>query len=59
MKNFDMEVVIYVNDSRVLIGLLLTHEALHRRNISAFGHTTLNSCIAFVPGLDHIKAQDS
>lgn len=47
MKNFDMEVVIYVNDSRVLIGLLLTHEALHRRNISAFGHTTLNSCIAF------------
>ena len=47
MKNFDMEIIIYVNDSRILIGLLLTHEALHRRNISAFGHTTLNSTIAF------------
>ena len=50
MKNFDMEVVLYVNESRILVGLLLTHEALHKRNITAFGHTTLNSTIAYGMG---------
>ena len=47
MKNYDIEVVIAVFETRVVVGLALTNEALHRRNISVFGHTTLNSTIAY------------
>ena len=47
MKDYDMEVLVDINDNRVVIGIALTAESLHRRNITHFGPTTLQSTIAY------------
>ncbi len=46
MKNFDMEVLVNVNNDDATIGINLTEESLHKRNIIHFGPTTLRSTLA-------------
>lgn len=47
MKEFDIEVMLYIEDSDVRVGLALTKQSLHRRNTTAFGPTTLRPTIAY------------
>ncbi|XP_072027214.1 tRNA (guanine(6)-N(2))-methyltransferase THUMP3-like [Amphiura filiformis] len=47
MKDFDMEISVDINDTKVVLGINLTSESLHRRNITHFGPTTLQSTIAY------------
>lgn len=47
MTNYDIEVVLSVDDTEVAVGLALTKQSLHRRNIVSFGPTTLRPTIAF------------
>ncbi|KAL5014759.1 hypothetical protein ScPMuIL_009029 [Solemya velum] len=47
MTNFDIEVVLSVEGTEVTVGLALTKQSLHRRNIISFGPTTLRPTIAF------------
>ncbi|XP_071808944.1 tRNA (guanine(6)-N(2))-methyltransferase THUMP3-like isoform X1 [Asterias amurensis] len=46
MKKFDMEVLVNVNNDDATIGINLTEESLHKRNIIHFGPTTLRSTLA-------------
>lgn len=36
-----------IHDSEVIVGIALTEESLHRRNITHFGPTTLRSTLAY------------
>ncbi|XP_054990795.1 tRNA (guanine(6)-N2)-methyltransferase THUMP3 [Sorex araneus] len=47
MTNFDVEVLLNIHDSEVIVGIALTEESLHRRNITHFGPTTLRSTLAY------------
>ncbi len=47
MKDFDLEILVDVNDTQVVLGIALTSKSLHRRNITHFGPTTLQSTIAY------------
>ncbi|KAJ8258585.1 hypothetical protein COCON_G00175970 [Conger conger] len=47
MTKFDIEVLLNIHDSEVVIGIALTEESLHRRNITHFGPTTLRSTLAY------------
>lgn len=47
LKNYDVEVVLIIDDNRVSICLSLTDEALFRRNITHFGPTTMRATIAY------------
>ncbi|XP_029412939.1 THUMP domain-containing protein 3 [Nannospalax galili] len=47
MTNFDVEVLLNIHDNEVIIGIALTEESLHRRNITHFGPTTLRSTLAY------------
>ena len=47
LKNFDVEVVLTVEDKHVYVALALTRESLHKRNIAHFGPTTLRPTIAY------------
>ncbi|XP_012781387.1 tRNA (guanine(6)-N2)-methyltransferase THUMP3 isoform X2 [Ochotona princeps] len=47
MTNFDVEVLLNIHDSEVVVGIALTEESLHRRNITHFGPTTLRSTLAY------------
>lgn len=47
MKEFDFEVMLYIDGSDVKVGLALTKHSLHRRNTTAFGPTTLRPTIAY------------
>lgn len=47
MTNFDVEVLLNIHDSDVIVGIALTEESLHRRNITHFGPTTLRSTLAY------------
>lgn len=47
MKNFDIEVMLNIEDEEVTVGIGLTRESLHRRNIGHFGPTTLRPTIAY------------
>ncbi|TRY72966.1 hypothetical protein DNTS_003526 [Danionella cerebrum] len=47
MTKFDVEVLLDIHDSEVVIAIALTVESLHRRNITHFGPTTLRSTLAY------------
>ncbi|KAG7478008.1 hypothetical protein MATL_G00075900 [Megalops atlanticus] len=47
MTKFDIEVLLNIHNSEVVIGIALTEESLHRRNITHFGPTTLRSTLAY------------
>ncbi|XP_061688827.1 THUMP domain-containing protein 3 [Syngnathoides biaculeatus] len=47
MTKFDIEVLLNIHNSEVVIGIALTEESLHRRNISHFGPTTLRSTLCY------------
>ncbi|XP_038068289.1 THUMP domain-containing protein 3-like isoform X2 [Patiria miniata] len=46
MKEFEMEVLVNVNNNDATIGINLTAESMHKRNIVHFGPTTLRSTLA-------------
>ncbi|CAH2312144.1 THUMP domain-containing 3 [Pelobates cultripes] len=47
MTNFDIEVLLNISYNEVVVGIALTEESLHRRNITHFGPTTLRSTLAY------------
>lgn len=47
LENFDIEVVLNIDDDNVRACVALTTESLHRRDISNFGPTTLRPTIAY------------
>ncbi|XP_068013842.1 tRNA (guanine(6)-N2)-methyltransferase THUMP3 [Melanerpes formicivorus] len=47
MTDFDVEVLLNIHNSEVVVGIALTEESLHRRNITHFGPTTLRSTLAY------------
>ncbi|XP_060925542.1 THUMP domain-containing protein 3 [Limanda limanda] len=47
MTKFDIEVLLNINKEEMVIGIALTEESLHRRNISHFGPTTLRSTLCY------------
>ncbi|KAJ8301081.1 hypothetical protein KUTeg_020068 [Tegillarca granosa] len=47
MKNFDIEVVLNIDENDVRVCLALTKESLHKRNLVSFGITTLRPTIAY------------
>ncbi|XP_023646793.1 tRNA (guanine(6)-N2)-methyltransferase THUMP3 [Paramormyrops kingsleyae] len=47
MTKFDIEVLLNIHNSEVVVGIALTEESLHRRNITHFGPTTLRSTLAY------------
>ena len=47
LENFDLEVLLNIVDSHVVVGISLTKESLFRRNIVNFGPTTLRSTLAY------------
>ncbi|XP_062964513.1 tRNA (guanine(6)-N2)-methyltransferase THUMP3-like [Cynocephalus volans] len=47
MTNFDVEVLLNIHDNEVIVGIALTEESLHRRNVTHFGPTTLRSTLAY------------
>ncbi|XP_063797337.1 tRNA (guanine(6)-N2)-methyltransferase THUMP3 [Pseudophryne corroboree] len=47
MTNFDVEVLLNISYNEMLVGIALTEESLHRRNITHFGPTTLRSTLAY------------
>lgn len=47
MTKFDIEVLLNIHNIEVVIGIALTEESLHRRNISHFGPTTLRSTLCY------------
>ncbi|XP_070815755.1 tRNA (guanine(6)-N2)-methyltransferase THUMP3 [Chaetodon trifascialis] len=47
MTKFDVEVLLNIHNEEVVIGIALTEESLHRRNISHFGPTTLRSTLCY------------
>uniref|UniRef100_UPI00358E40D5 tRNA (guanine(6)-N2)-methyltransferase THUMP3 isoform X2 n=1 Tax=Myxine glutinosa TaxID=7769 RepID=UPI00358E40D5 len=47
MKNFDIEILLNIRDKEMCVGIALTEESLHRRNITHFGPTTLRSTLAY------------
>nr|XP_061788728.1 tRNA (guanine(6)-N2)-methyltransferase THUMP3-like [Nerophis lumbriciformis] len=47
MTKFDVEVLLNIHDVEIVVGIALTEESLHRRNISHFGPTTLRSTLCY------------
>ena len=47
MKNFNIEVMLNIEDEEVTVCIGLTRESLHRRNIGNFGPTTLRPTLAY------------
>ncbi|KAM9326928.1 tRNA (guanine(6)-N(2))-methyltransferase THUMP3 [Gastrophryne carolinensis] len=47
MTKFDVEVLLNISNNEMLVGIALTEESLHRRNITHFGPTTLRSTLAY------------
>ncbi|KAG7219257.1 hypothetical protein INR49_019205 [Caranx melampygus] len=47
MTKFDVEVLLNIHNEEVVVGIALTEESLHRRNISHFGPTTLRSTLCY------------
>ncbi|NWU93330.1 THUM3 protein, partial [Upupa epops] len=47
MTDFDVEVLLNIHNNEVVVGIALTEESLHRRNITHFGPTTLRSTLAY------------
>ncbi|XP_052779120.1 tRNA (guanine(6)-N2)-methyltransferase THUMP3-like [Mya arenaria] len=46
MTEFDMEVILAIDDHEVTVSMGLTKESLHRRDITSFGPTTLRPTVA-------------
>ena len=46
LSNYDIEVILCIEDRNVRIGISLTGQSLHRRHITHFGKTTLRPTIA-------------
>ncbi|XP_062328850.1 THUMP domain-containing protein 3 isoform X2 [Osmerus eperlanus] len=47
MTKFDVEVLLNIHKVEVVVGIALTEESLHRRNITHFGPTTLRSTLCY------------
>lgn len=47
MTKFDVEVLLNIHNVEVVVGIALTEESLHRRNITHFGPTTLRSTLCY------------
>lgn len=47
MENFDMEVLLNIRNDTMLVMVALNRESLFKRNVSAFGPTTLRSTICY------------
>lgn len=47
MTKFDIEVLLNIHNNELVVGIALTEESLHRRNISHFGPTTLRSTLCY------------
>ncbi|XP_046705375.1 THUMP domain-containing protein 3 [Silurus meridionalis] len=47
MTKFDVEVLLNIHNNEMVVGIALTEESLHRRNITHFGPTTLRSTLAY------------
>ncbi|XP_063071401.1 THUMP domain-containing protein 3 [Engraulis encrasicolus] len=47
MTKFDVEVLLNIHYNEMVVGIALTEESLHRRNITHFGPTTLRSTLAY------------
>lgn len=47
LSNADIEVLLYIADDNVVVGLALTRKSLGKRNIQHFGPTTLKSSLAY------------
>jgi len=47
LSNYDIEVVLWIEDRDVRVGISLTTQSLHRRHITHFGRTTLRPTIAY------------
>ncbi|RVE73328.1 hypothetical protein OJAV_G00049110 [Oryzias javanicus] len=47
MTKFDIEVLLNIHGEEMVVGIALTEESLHRRNISHFGPTTLRSTLCY------------
>ncbi|XP_072328194.1 tRNA (guanine(6)-N2)-methyltransferase THUMP3 isoform X3 [Scyliorhinus torazame] len=47
MTKFDVEILLNIHENEVVIGIALTEESLHKRNITHFGPTTLRSTLAY------------
>ncbi|XP_062854198.1 THUMP domain-containing protein 3 [Trichomycterus rosablanca] len=47
MTKFDVEVLLNIHNNELVVGIALTEESLHRRNITHFGPTTLRSTLAY------------
>ncbi|XP_053325782.1 tRNA (guanine(6)-N2)-methyltransferase THUMP3 [Spea bombifrons] len=47
MTKFDIEVLLNISYNEMVVGIALTEESLHRRNITHFGPTTLRSTLAY------------
>lgn len=46
LNNYDIEVVLCIEDRDIRVGISLTNQSLHRRHITHFGKTTLRPTIA-------------
>lgn len=51
LENFDLEALLNIVDTHVVVGISLTKESLFRRNIVNFGPTTLRSTLAYCMAL--------
>ncbi|XP_059152258.1 uncharacterized protein LOC131938288 [Physella acuta] len=59
LKNFDIEVILNIDNEQVTVSLALTKNSLHMRNLVAFGPTTLRATICYnMLRLCHIKNGD-
>lgn len=47
LKNSDIDVLLALDDSNILIGVALTRKSKHRRNLTYFGPTSLRATIAY------------
>lgn len=47
MKHHDIEVVLTINENKLYVGIALTKESLHYRNLENFGPTSMRATIAY------------
>jgi hypothetical protein len=47
LSNADIEVLLYINNNTLVVGIALTRQSLGKRNIQHFGPTTLKASIAY------------
>ncbi|XP_077983168.1 tRNA (guanine(6)-N(2))-methyltransferase THUMP3-like [Glandiceps talaboti] len=48
LSNADIEVLLNILDNDIQVGISLTRESMHRRNITHFGSTTLKATLAYM-----------